>query len=203
MSLPKNVSDIAKQFYKRADEEKALRGKNTEAIVACCVFIACRQAKVPRTFKEIGQLSHVPKKQLGTTFRALEQVFNFHHQNGLSAKTSPEDLVPRYCNHLNLPAHVQNFCVDVILNAREHSIANGRSPVSLAGAAVYFTTCLLDKPKQMKEISRVAGVSEGTIKLVYRIMYQEREKLVDPEWITSGRADLSRLPPADAPPAGK
>jgi transcription initiation factor TFIIB len=40
----------------------------------------------------------------------------------------------------------------------------------------------------------VAGVSEGTIKLVYRLYYLEKEKLVKEEWIKEGRADLDRLP---------
>src|ERR1700731_3292306 len=47
-SLPKTISDIAKQLYKRSEEEKLLRGKATEAVIAACIFIACRQAHVPR-----------------------------------------------------------------------------------------------------------------------------------------------------------
>ena len=33
-SLPKAISDIAKQLYKRLDEEKLLRGKNLDAVIA-------------------------------------------------------------------------------------------------------------------------------------------------------------------------
>ena len=33
-SLPKTISDIAKQLYKRSDEEKLLRGKNLDAVIA-------------------------------------------------------------------------------------------------------------------------------------------------------------------------
>ena len=38
------------------------------------------------------------------------------------------------------------------------------------------------------------GVSEGTIKLVYRLYYSVKEKLVKEEWIKEGRAKLDRLP---------
>ena len=58
-SLPKTISDIAKQLYKRSDEEKLLRGKNLDAVIAACIFIACCQAHVPRTFREICNLTHV------------------------------------------------------------------------------------------------------------------------------------------------
>lgn len=202
-SLPKTISDIAKQLYKRADEEKLLRGKPGEAVIAACIFIACRQAHVPRTFREICNLTHVSKKTLGQCYKALEQAFNLT-QGASSSSTGrhlttpaargPEDLLVRYCNHLDLPPNVQPICADIIIKARDLGIADGRSPVSIAGGAIYFTCHLLGKVKNAREISNVAGVSEGTIKLIYRLYYAEKEKLVKEEWIKEGKADLSRLP---------
>jgi len=198
-SLPKMISDIAKQLYKRSDEEKLLRGKPLEAVIAACIFIACRQAHVPRTFREICNLTHVSKKVLGQCYKALEQAFNLSpgataQSNAGSPTTGPENLLVRYCNHLDLPASVQSITSDIIIAARKHGIADGRSPVSIAGGAIYFTCHLLGKNKSLRDISAVAGVSEGTIKLVYRLYYTEREKLVKQEWIDDGRAILARLP---------
>ncbi|KAG6328917.1 hypothetical protein ID866_10170 [Astraeus odoratus] len=199
-SLPKTISDIAKQLYKRSDEEKLLRGKPLEAVIAACIFIACRQAHVPRTFREICNLTHVSKKTLGQCYKALEQAFNLSpgataQQTNVSGPTTgPENLLVRYCNHLDLPANMQSICSDIIIAARQHGIAAGRSPVSIAGGAIYFTCLLLGKPKPIREISAVAGVSEGTIKLVYKYYYIDREKLVKEEWIKDGRADMTRLP---------
>ncbi|KAI6146144.1 cyclin-like protein [Pisolithus tinctorius] len=198
-SLPKTISDIAKQLYKRSDEEKLLRGKPLEAVIAACIFIACRQAHVPRTFREICNLTHVSKKTLGQCYKALEQAFNLspgataQQHNASSTTTGPENLLVRYCNHLDLAPNVQSVCSDIIVAAREHGIADGRSPVSIAGGAIYFTCLLLGIPKPIREISAVAGVSEGTIKLVYRFYYSEREKLVKEDWIKDGRAVMARL----------
>ncbi|KAF8165641.1 cyclin-like protein [Crassisporium funariophilum] len=196
-SLPKTISDIAKQLYKRSDEEKLLRGKPLDAVIAACIFIACRQAHVPRTFREICNLTHVSKKILGQCYKALEQAFNL--SPGASAthtapSQGPENLLVRYCNHLDLPPNVQSICSDIIIAARKHGIADGRSPVSIAGGAIYFTCHLLGKVKSVRDISAVAGVSEGTIKLVYRLYYADKEKLVKQEWIDDGKAKLDRLP---------
>ena len=200
-SLPKTISDIAKQLYKRSDEEKLLRGKPLDAVIAACIFIACRKAHVPRTFREICNLTKVSKKVLGQCYKALEQAFNLtpgaasgRHNETPSVLTGPEDLLVRYCNHLDLPPNVQPICADIIVKARDLGIADGRSPVSIAGGAIYFTCHLLGKPKSAREISGVAGVSEGTIKLVYRLYYAVREKLVKEEWIKDGKAKLDRLP---------
>ncbi|KAN0140359.1 Cyclin-like protein [Lactarius tabidus] len=198
-SLPKTISDIAKQLYKRADEEKLLRGKPLDAVIAACIFIACRQAHVPRTFREICNLTHVSKKVLGQCYKALEQAFNLTPgssaaRSGAAGVAGPEDLLVRYCNHLDLPPHVQAICKDIIVAAREHGIADGRSPVSIAGGAIYFACLLLGVSKAVKDISLVAGVSEGTIKLVYRLYYTDHQKLVKKEWIADGKVNLDRLP---------
>jgi transcription initiation factor TFIIB len=198
-SLPKTISDIAKQLYKRSDEEKLLRGKPLEAVIAACIFIACRQAHVPRTFREICTLTHVSKKMLGQCYKALEQAFNLSpgatsSTNAPGPTSGPESLLGRYCNHLDLPPNVQSICADIITEARNLGIAAGRSPVSIAGGAIYFGSHLLGKGKSAKDISTVAGVSEGTIKLVYRLYFAESEKLVKKEWIDEGKAKLDRLP---------
>jgi transcription initiation factor TFIIB len=197
-SLPKTISDIAKQLYKRSEEEKLLRGKAMEAVIAACIFIACRQAHVPRTFREICNLTHVSKKTLGQCYKALEQAFNLTpgasaQQTGNSPSTGPETLLVRYCNHLDLPPSVQSVCEDIVVAARKNGIADGRSPVSIAGGAIYFTCQLLGKSKSVRDISTIAGVSEGTIKLVYRLYYAEKEKLVKQEWLDDGRARMDRL----------
>lgn len=62
ITLPKSIVDTSKQLFKRVDEERLLKGKKVEAIIAACIFIACRQGRVPRTFKEIVKLTDVPKK---------------------------------------------------------------------------------------------------------------------------------------------
>jgi transcription initiation factor TFIIB len=202
ISLPKNVSDTAKQLYKRAEEEKIVRGKSADAVVACCILIACRQANVPRTFKEIHQLTRVPKKTLGQCFKAFEQAFDLSRPapmdgqdgSGPAGGTSAENLLNRYCNQLHLHASVVTACEEVVVTARNHGIADGRSPISIAGAAIYFTSHLLGQAKPTKDICNVAGVSESTIKLVYKILWQERDKLVKKEWLDSGKAVMERLP---------
>ena len=72
-------------------------------------------------------------------------------------------------------------------------VNGGTSPVSIMGGAIYFTTHLLGKPRLARDISMVAGVSEGTIRLVYKLNYAERKKLADKKWIKEGKAVLDRL----------
>ncbi|KAL9035521.1 MAG: hypothetical protein Q9214_006544 [Letrouitia sp. 1 TL-2023] len=75
LSLPKNVSDTAKHLFKIVHDKNAFKGKSQETVIAGCIFIACRQCKVPRTFREIFALTKVPKAEIGRIFKNLEKFF--------------------------------------------------------------------------------------------------------------------------------
>lgn len=229
-SLPRSVSDTAKMLYRRCEEEKLLRGKQPDAIVAACLFIACRQAAVPRTFREIVDLTNVPKKQIGQCYKALERAFNLTpgatasnpgghaagetnpgssgNATGASGElpggagstnsTSPEDLMARYCNYLALPPALQAYCADVAGRARARDVGSGRSPVSIASGIIYFTAMLFGYSVSLKEIGATAGVSEGTIKLVYRLLWADREALVNEKWIEEGKVRWENLPSVES-----
>jgi len=70
----------------------------------------------------------------------------------------------------------------------------GRSPVSVAAACIYMASHLLGEPRSAKEIGAVAGVSDGTIRTAYKYLYQEREMLIEPDWLKGENAKMENLP---------
>jgi transcription initiation factor TFIIB len=227
VNIPKNVSDTAKHLYKLVDDAKAFKGKSQEAIIAGCIFIACRQCGVPRTFREIYALTKVSKKDIGRTFKALEKFFaedskekvnvtvggkfsvpdikfllcinspseGSQDQYKTTTSTNAKDLCLRYCSQLGLK-NQQFVKVSQGLADKMSTVGDlaGRSPLSVAAACIYMASYLLGKPKSPKEISGVAGVSDGTIRTAYKYLYQERERLIEPEWIADGKGNMENLP---------
>ena len=45
------LQDRANQLFKQVHEQKSLKGRSNDAIASACLYIACRQEGVPRTFK--------------------------------------------------------------------------------------------------------------------------------------------------------
>lgn len=70
----------------------------------------------------------------------------------------------------------------------------GRSPLSAAAACIYMASHLMGNPKSPKDIATVAGVSDGTIRTSYRLLWAKREDLIDEDWLKEGKGDLKRLP---------
>ncbi|KAH8808160.1 cyclin-like protein [Xylogone sp. PMI_703] len=212
VNIPKNVSDTAKHLFKLVDDAKAFKGKSQEAIIAGCIFIACRQCGVPRTFREIYALTKVSKKDIGRTFKALEKFFasdsagkaamasaagtlTSTDKYQTTTSTNAKDLCLRYCSQLGLK-NQQFVKVSQGLAEKMSTVGDlaGRSPLSVAAACIYMASYLLGKPKSAKEISQVAGVSDGTIRTAYKYLYQDRERLIEPEWIADGKGKMENLP---------
>jgi len=195
--LPRTVADSAKQLFKRQEEEKLLKGKGNNAIIAACIFIACRDQKVERSFKEIVALSGVPKKLIAQCFSKLSQTFGVTAAN--VHDSSAAGLVTRFCNHLGLPPALQSATAECVRKADDLGILAGRSPLSIASACVYFTSHVFGMGKSIKEISGVAGVSDSTIRTSYKILFTKKEELLTKKWFSerganSAVAELSRAP---------
>ena len=166
ISLPRTVTDSAKQLFKRQEEEKLLKGKAQNAIIAACIFIACRDQRVERSFKEIVSLSGVQKKLIAQCFSKMSQSFGVTAAN--VQDSSAAGLVARFCNHLGLPPVVQTATTEVTRKIDDLGVLAGRSPLSIASACVYFTSHAFGLAKSVKDIATLTGVSESTLRISYK-----------------------------------
>jgi transcription initiation factor TFIIB len=101
ITLPRLVSDSAKQLFKRVDDEKLLKGKSLDAIKACCLYIACKQHNATRTFKEICNLTKVSKKEIGKCYKTLQP----HMQHAEAG--SLDSYIYRFTSQLSLDNKVR------------------------------------------------------------------------------------------------
>ncbi|ODQ66518.1 putative transcription initiation factor IIB [Nadsonia fulvescens var. elongata DSM 6958] len=200
--LPKMVQDAAKDAYRNVYDDKKLKGKSQESIMAAAIFIACRQAGVARTFKEIWALTHVPKKEIGRTFKVMEKILmtsgvklsNSLKDDYQTTQTNAEDLMLRFCSHLGLSPAVTNAAESIARKAKKEGTLAGRSPISVAAAAIYMASGLFGQALSASKIAEKTGVSDGTIKTSYKHLWEAREKFIDPEWIKSGKANMDNIP---------
>jgi transcription initiation factor TFIIB len=112
-----------------------------------------------------------------------------------TTSTNASDLCVRYCSQLGLNRQIF-IKVSQGLAEKMSTVGDlaGRSPLSVAAACIYMASYLLGRPKTPKEISLVAGVSDGTIRTAYKHLYQERERLIEKEWIADGKGAMQNLP---------
>jgi len=190
------ASNAAKHIYKLVEDNKALKGKSQEAIIAGCIFIACRQTNVPRTFRELHKLTKVSKKEIGRVFKQLESFLQkmggeaeivkasvFNQQYQAKGSTSAVELCARYCSNLSFtsPVTVEHVAARLAKASAKVADLAGRSPLSVAAACIYMASHLVGEGRPSKEIALVAGVSDGTVKTAYRYLYASKDAIITKE----------------------
>lgn len=210
MSIQNVVVETAKVLFKQLDDARVVRGKPVDIVVAGCIFLACRQCGVPRTFREVFAMTSVPKKDIGRVYKIIERFFNKQGMAAMGAEesgagdggyrvtetTKPYELIHRYCSALKIDQRCTSVSAALAARIAELGSVTGRSPISGAAACIYMVSHLLGTPRTMKEISEVAGVSTPTIRIAYKHLYNDREKLIYPKWLEEVKGDVKKLPRA-------
>lgn len=165
INLTKTIQDRSNNLFKMVHDGKNLKGRSNDAIAAACLYIACRQEGVPRTFKEIVAVSTVSKKEIGRCFKLILKA----HDTSVELITTG-DFMSRFCCTLNLPRDVQKGATHIAKKAVDLDIVPGRSPISVAAAAIYMASQASDDKRTQRDIAEIAGVADVTIRQSYKLM---------------------------------
>ncbi|EGT57002.1 hypothetical protein CAEBREN_14440 [Caenorhabditis brenneri] len=170
--LPRNIQENASRIFKDVLDSRALRGKNNEAQAAACLYIACRKDGVPRTFKEICAVSRVSKKEIGRCFKIIIRNLETNLEQITSA-----DFMSRFCGNLYLPNSIQAAATRIAKRAVDMDLVAGRTPISIAAAAIYMASQASSEKRSAKEIGDVAGAAEITVRQTYKLLYPKADEL--------------------------
>ena len=191
INLPRTIVDRANNLFKQVHDGKNLKGRSNDAIASASLYIACRQEGVPRTFKEICAVSKISKKEIGRCFKLILKAL----ETSVDLITTG-DFMSRFCANLSkwnicksnfmhllnlnciffllpsgLPSTVQKAASHIARKAVELDIVPGRSPISVAAAAIYMASQASDDKRTQKEIGDIAGVADVTIRQSYKLTY--------------------------------
>lgn len=70
--VDQRIRDTAKVYLKQLETVPDVCSKPQDVLSAGCIFLACRQCGLPRTFREISQSSQLPEKDIGQMSKLLE-----------------------------------------------------------------------------------------------------------------------------------
>lgn len=173
INLPKTILDRASLLFKKINDGGRMRGRSNEAIAAACLYIACRQEGVPRTFKEIVAVSTVNKRDIGRCFKIILK----SHEDTKVGLVDSGDFMSRFCGLLGLTREIQRAATSIAKKASDLELTEGRSPVSVSAASIYMASQASSDKRSHAEIAAIAGVAETTLKQCYKLMLPRAGKL--------------------------
>ena len=210
MSLPSSVINHTKALYMELQDDTSrnvVKSKPLDVVAAGLIFIACREFQVPRTFREVHKITSVSKKEIGKVFKLLmdwrQKNMSLNKGPGLPSglggdgeMTGKEAIafVARYNSKLGITGVVASRIEALATKVDRLNTLAGRSPLSAAGAVIFFVTSLMNETKNIKSIADISGVSDSTIRTSYKFLWEKKEELVDPKWLEDGRSNMEHLP---------
>ncbi|ODM89241.1 Transcription initiation factor IIB [Orchesella cincta] len=162
-------------FTTHIGEEEMLRdGKKlkvdpTNAILSACLCIASRQEGVPQTSR--GLVSRAPRRKLVVRFKHVQ--YTRYLRGGYYNGRRHVQILFSF----GLSNTVRNAATAVAKAAEDLEIVTGRSPSAVAAAAIYMVSQVSEFKRSPEEISKVAGVSDVTVRQVYKLMYSRAGEL--------------------------
>jgi len=181
IELASSIIDLAKRKFKDVYEMKILKGRPVAAISAACIFIACREQGVPRSFKEIVVISQVPKKEIARCFKTI-----YKHVKTVKIKptASEGEFILRFADNLSLPREVATLAKNIADKVSDLDVAAGRNPLGIAASALFMAVHLKrteDATATLKDICDVCGIAETTAKQTCRLLLSRYQELLPPD----------------------
>ncbi|KAL6565528.1 hypothetical protein OROHE_004583 [Orobanche hederae] len=192
LSLVHNIEYRAYLIYERLKDQRCTRGRNSEALVAAYIYLACQQEGNTLTVKEIcSVVDGATEEEIGQAIEYVNKHMNIAIHEGENLREFCSDLGMNNEEVKAVEETMQKAGDLIQENSISYSTSRGSYPLFAAAAIIFMVTQLSDSKKSLRDISEVNALAECTIKNVYRDLYPHAEKII-PEWYAKGR-DLKNL----------
>ncbi|KAK4778128.1 hypothetical protein SAY87_018315 [Trapa incisa] len=175
LGLDYYISEHAFKLFRDCCSATCLRNRSVEALATAALVQAIREAQEPRTLQEISIAANVPQKEIGKYIKILGEALQLSqpiNSNSISVH------MPRFCSLLQLNKSAQVLAThigEVVINK---CFCTRRNPISISAAAIYLACQLEDKRKTQAEICKVTGLTEVTLRKVYKELLDNWDDLL-------------------------
>ena len=159
LGLSEAIIEKTVYIYRKAIEKNLIKGRSISALIAAALYVACRDAEIPRTIIEVCDASNVKRKELAKCYRLLILELNLKVPV-MNAVQS----VARIGNNLGISEKTKRHAIKIINEYRQCGEIAGKSPTGIAATAVYLATIKMNEKFSQKEVADAANITEVTIR---------------------------------------
>ncbi len=159
LGLPDSVIEKIAYLYRKILEKGLVRGRTIKGAMAVATYIACREMEIPRTLKEIANISNLKEREIARVYRKV--MFE------LDLKIPQDDPIKkiiRIANKCRISEKSKRYAVKMMVEIIKKGISAGKNPMGLAGAVLYISCKNHNESITQRKIAEAAGVTEVTIR---------------------------------------
>jgi len=159
LGLSEAIIEKTAYIYRKAIEKDLIKGRSISALIAAALYVACRDAEIPRTLIEVCDASNVKRKELTKCYRLLIQELNLK-----VPVVNAVQCVARIGNNLGISEKTKRHAIKIINEYKQSGEIAGKSPTGIAATAVYLATIKMNEKFSQREVADAANITEVTIR---------------------------------------
>lgn len=163
LNLPRDIKETAALIYRKAVKSNVMKGRSIKGMLAVSIYFACKITGNPISLDKIMQVLKVSKRNVSRCYADMVEILPKDMVDKIKT-TNSLVYIPQITNKLELSPEVEIYAKTILNEALKNGMIAGKSPRSLAAAAVYIACLLTNNKKTQKEIAEIAGVTEVTIR---------------------------------------
>lgn len=165
LDISDTVIERAAYFYRKALAKKISRGRTISGLILSALYVACRESNVPRTLQDIATAGNISFKDLSRHYRVFVKTLELQVESYNSS-----DFVSKIGTAVGLSEKAKRDAFDILFQAKEKGITDGKNPVSLAASAIFLSGVINEEKSTQKDIAQASGISSVTIRNVAKTL---------------------------------
>lgn len=197
LNCPDYFAEAAQRWYTLAVTNNFTKGRKSQYVVACCLYIACRQEKSSHMLIDFSDVLHINVFTLGQSYLKLIRLLNIRMPN-----IDPAIYVHRFAKHLEFGNEQNKIAKDalrLIKRMNRDWIVQGRRPSGICGAALILAARMNNFRRSVREVVYVVKVADLTVQKRLQEFKETRSGELTVEEFRSIWLEQSHDPPSFAP----
>ncbi|CAH8266390.1 unnamed protein product [Arabidopsis lyrata] len=167
-----DVIDTAARFFEMATEQNFTKGRRTELVQSSCLYLTCREKKIPFLLIDFSSYLRVSVYELGSVYLQLCEMFYLVQNGNYEELVDPSIFIPQFMNNLLKGAHniaknvldkVLGTATNIISSMKRDWMQTGRKPSGICGAAIYIAALSHGIMCSRADIAKIVHMCEATI----------------------------------------
>jgi transcription initiation factor TFIIB len=163
---PRPVVNDATNILRKVNNEGLAYNRSPRVCAAASLYIAAQINEIPvASYKELSTSKEYTVRAFGSACKTFKIGLKIP-----TLITPPSNYVPKICSDLDLSDKIQNKSCEILeeIERRGEECQLPNTNRSLAAAIIYTTGIILNEKRNQKDVARVSGITEVTLRKTYR-----------------------------------
>lgn len=176
LGISENIKQRGAEIFRECENYKMMRGRTTTVFSAACLYAASREEGTSKTLTDFTNACYARRSDISAYYRLIIKTL---------------DIKPNIMSPINYISRIGTNCIPPInVKTQQQAIRllneldnkEGKDPVGLAAASLYYCCCLKGWDYTQRTIALAAGITEVTIRNRMKDMLRQLKKLKDSEF---------------------